>query len=133
MHGWQFRFPSGAIANGFSSFNCSATMAWEVIGEKARLVGDPGCFYGGNHVRLVDGGSSNELKIDEIDQFGREMDWMADAVRGKVPLVSSGEEGLQDVRLMDAIMRSAHTGQNIAIDWTYRRAVDPAAVVDRVG
>lgn len=128
---WQFKFPSGAICNGSTSFNYNATMAYSVWGEKARIQADPGCFYGGNHLRMVDGGKFTEIEIPEIDQFAREMDWMADVVRGKAPLVSSGEEGLQDMRLITAILDSvAQGGAPIKTEWGYKRAVDPAAVVD---
>jgi glucose-fructose oxidoreductase len=127
---WQFRFPSGAICNGSTSFNCDSVMAFEVMGEKGRVVADPGCFYGGN--RLTYGAPSGAtVPIKEIDQFAREMDWMADVVRGRAPMVAPGEEGLQDMRLMAAILQSvARGGATIPTDWGYRRAVDPAAVVD---
>ena len=56
---------------------------------------------------------------------------MADVVRGKAPMVSTGEEGLQDVRLMEAIFESIRKGgATVKTDWGYKRAVDPAAVVD---
>lgn len=127
---WQFRFPSGAIANGSTSFNCEGTMAFQVLGEKGRVVADPGCFYGGN--RLTFGAPSGPtVPIVEIDQFAREMDWMAEVVRGRAPLVAPGEEGLQDMRLIEAILQSVgRGGAAIRTDWGYRRAVDPAAVVD---
>jgi len=128
---WQFRFPSGAICNGSTSFSCSPTMAYEVIGETGRLVGDPAAFYGGNRLRVEGQPGEREPKIVQIDQFAREMDWMSDVVRGRAPMVSTGEEGLQDMRLMKAIMDSAaQGGATIKSDWGYRRAVDPAAVVD---
>jgi predicted dehydrogenase len=130
MIAWQFRFPSGALSNGSTSFNYDGTMAFQVFGEKGRVVADPGCFYGGN--RLTWGApSGTPVAITEIDQFAREMDWMADVVRGRAPMVSPGEEGLQDMRLMDAIKRSiAANGATIKTDYGYRRAIDPAAVVD---
>jgi predicted dehydrogenase len=128
MISWQFRFPSGAIAEGSTSFSYAATMAFRVYGDSGKLAADPGCVYGGNRLRV---GETNTLSIHEIDQFAREMDWMADVVRGKAPLVSPGEEGLQDMRLMRAIMDSAaRGGATIRTDWGYRRAFDPAAVVD---
>jgi predicted dehydrogenase len=132
MIAWQFRFPSGAIANGSSSFSQPGTMAYQAIGEQARLVADPGCFYGGNHLTLLhDGQPPAPQPVHEIDQFGREMDWMADVVRGKAPLVSTGEEGLQDMRLMHAILESiAKGGATLDTRFGYRRAFDPAAVVD---
>jgi hypothetical protein len=94
MIAWQFRFPSGALANGSSSFSQPGTMAYQVIGDQARLVADPGCFYAGNHLSLVaDNQPPVPQLVHEIDQFAREMDWMADVVRGKAPLVSSGRRG----------------------------------------
>jgi predicted dehydrogenase len=125
---WQFRFPSGAMANGSTSFAYAGTMAWRVYCDSGKLTAEPGCFYDGNRLSV---GEAAPLPIHEIDQFAREMDWMADVVRGKAPLVSPGEEGLQDMRLMKAIMDSlAQNGAPIRTDWGYKRAFDPAAVVD---
>jgi predicted dehydrogenase len=127
---WEFRFPSGTIAQGSTSFDAADEMAFEVIGQHKRLVADPGCFYNGNHLYEWRGGSRTEIPIHEIDQFAREMDWMADVVRGRAPLVSPGEEGLQDMRLMHAILESvARGGAAVRTDWGYRRAVDPASAV----
>ncbi len=129
---WQFRFPSGVIANGSTSFAYAPTMAFEVICEQGRLVADPAAFYGGNQLTVVKGGQAQPpVPAPPSDQFAREMDWMADVVRGKAPMVSPGEEGLQDMRLMQAILESAaKDGATVKTDWGYRRAVDPAAVVD---
>ncbi|MBO9558201.1 MAG: Gfo/Idh/MocA family oxidoreductase [Caulobacter sp.] len=129
---WQFRFLSGVIANGSTSFNYAATMAFEAICEQGRLVADPAAFYGGNRLTVVEGGQAQPpVPAPAGDQFAREMDWMADVVRGKAPMVSPGEEGLQDMRLMEAILESAaKDGATVKTDWGYRRAVDPAKVVD---
>jgi glucose-fructose oxidoreductase len=129
---WQFRFPSGTLATGSTSFAYAGTMAFQVFCEKGRLVADPGAFYGGNRLTLQGGPPGiAQPNPPQGDQFAREMDWMADVVRGRAPLVSPGEEGLQDMRLMKAILDSvAQGGVTIATDWGYRRAYDPAAVVD---
>jgi len=127
---WEFRFPSGVIAQGSTSFDAADEMAFEVIGQHKRLVADPGCFYNGNHLYQWQGGSRTEIPVHEIDQFAREMDWMADVVRGRAPLVSPGEEGLQDMRLMHAILESvSRGGAAVSTNWGYRRAVDPAMAV----
>jgi len=129
---WQFRFPSGTIANGSTSFSYAGTMAYQAFCENGRLVADPACFYGGNRMTLVGvPAAEREPSFPQIDQFEREMDWMAEVVRGTVPLVTPGEEGLQDVRLMTAILESVNKdGATVKTDWGYRRAYDPAAVVD---
>jgi predicted dehydrogenase len=127
---WQFRFPSGAIANGSTSFASGGSMKWDIFCEKARLRGDPGCYYGGNRLDIFSHPDQGEVKLPDIDQFAREMDWMAEAVRGRVPLVSPGEEGVQDMRLIKAILESVgNGGASVRTDWGYKRAHDPAAVV----
>jgi glucose-fructose oxidoreductase len=127
---WEFRFPSGAICLGSTSFASNGGMGYQVAGDKGRLVADPACFYNGN--RLTFGAPSGKtVEVKEIDQFAREMDWMADVVRGRAPMVAPGEEGLQDMRLMAAILESVKRGgATIKTDFGYRRAVDPATVVD---
>ena len=128
---WQFRFPSGAIANGSTSFSYQGTMAYQVFCEHGKMTAEPGAFYGGNRLTIDGTIGDREPKIREIDQFAREMDWMADVVRGKAPMVSTGEEGLQDMRLMHAIMASVKQGgAPVKTAWGYKRAHDPAAVVD---
>lgn len=126
---WEFRFPSGAVSTNCTSFDQAGTMAWEVYGEHGKMTADPGCFYNGNRLTITGLPGEDRPKIVEIDQFAREMDWMAEVVRGRAPLVSPGEEGLQDMRLMHAILQSvARDGASVPIDWGYRRAHDPAAV-----
>ncbi len=130
FYSWQFRFPSAAIGIGSTSFNYAGTMSWHVIGERGKMKADPGCFYSGNRLTVSEG---MDPEIHEIDQFAREMDWMADVVRGRAPMVSTAEEGLQDMRLMAAIMESAaRGGATIPTNFGFRRPVDPAAVVDVV-
>jgi len=127
---WEFRFPSGAISTGTTSFDQAGTMAWEVYGTRGKMVADPGCFYGGNRLAVSAGPGDGQPKIAEVDQFAREMDWMGDIVRGRAPMVSPGEEGLQDMRLIRAILESvARGGATVPTDFGYRRAVDPAKAV----
>jgi predicted dehydrogenase len=128
---WEMRFPSGAISTGTTSFDQAGTMAWEVYGQRGKMIAEPGCFYSGNRLSISGVPGEGQPKIQEIDQFAREMDWMADVVRGRAPLVSPGEEGLQDMRLIHAILESASKdGAPVRTDWGYRRAVDPAVAVN---
>jgi predicted dehydrogenase len=128
---WQFRFPSGVLAHGSTSFSYGSCMKFDVFCENARIRADPAAYYGGIRLDILSHADQGQVKLPDIDQFAREMDWMADVVRGKVPLVSTGEEGLQDVRLMEAILESVRKGgATVKTDWGYRRAIDPAAVVD---
>ena len=128
---WQFKFPSGALGHGSTSFSYAGCMKWDVFCEQARIRADPAAFYGGNQLSILSSTDQGPVRVAEIDQFTREMDWMGDVVRGLVPMVSPGEEGLQDVRLMEAILESVRKGgASVKTDWGYKRAFDPAAVVD---
>jgi hypothetical protein len=94
------------------------------------MIAEPGCFYSGNRLSISGVPGDAQPQIREIDQFAREMDWMADVVRGRAPLVSPGEEGLQDMRLMRAILDSvSRDGAAVRTNWGYRRAFDPAVAV----
>lgn len=74
------------------------------------------------------------MQWSPIDQFAREIDHFCQAVAGEVPVVADGEEGLQDIRLMLAILESGRTGRPVSTDWGYRRSADPAeAVPDGLG
>jgi predicted dehydrogenase len=125
---WEFRFPSGAVSTNCTSFDQADTMAWQVYGEHGKMTADPGCFYNGNRLTISGVAGEDRPSIIEIDQFAREMDWMSEVIRGQAPLVSPGEEGLQDMRLMHAILQSvALDGASVATDWGYHRMYDPAA------
>lgn len=130
MVAWQMRFPSGAIGEGSSCFSQPGTMSWQVVCSDRRMVADPGCFYGGNALRIIGGTDDAQPKIGEIDHFGNEMNWFADVVRGTAPNVSPGEEGLQDMRIIHAILQSvAQGGASVKIARGYKRAHDPATAV----
>jgi predicted dehydrogenase len=47
-------------------------------------------------------------QIDQLDDF-------ALAVRNKTQPAATGEEGLKDIRLIDAILRAAETGNRIKL------------------
>ena len=127
---WQMRFPSGAIGEGSSCFSQPGTMTWQAIGTDRRLVADPGCFYGGNVMKMVGGQHDAQPQVKEIDHFGNEMNWFADVVRNRAPNVAPGEEGLQDMRIMHAIMESVNTGgAAVKTAYGYKRAYDPATTV----
>jgi glucose-fructose oxidoreductase len=105
-------------------------MAFRTFSDQGRLNADPGCIYNGNVLQVQTKGKPQTVDLPDPDQFAREMDWMANVVLGRSPMVSPGEEGLQDMRLMHAILESLRQGgAPVQTNFGYRRAVDPAAVV----
>ena len=43
------------------------------------------------------------------------MDGFAQAINGDAPFKATGEEGLQDMRIIEAIYESARTGKSVTI------------------
>ena len=83
-----------------------------VTAERGWFGLDPAFFYGGNHGRRSDG---QEIRFPEIDLFAAEMDDFAQCILEGRPTKVPGEEGLQDVRILQAIYESARTGKAVAL------------------
>lgn len=128
---WQFRFPSGAIAQGSTSYSYAGISRFDVLGTDGRLTMDPATNYRGMDLRVSGKKGEQRREITEINQFAREMDHIAEAVAADRPVTTPGEEGLQDIRLMLAIYEAMESGQSIKTDWGYRRAVDPVDAANR--
>jgi glucose-fructose oxidoreductase len=126
---WQMRFPGGALFHGSTSYSYAFTNSIQVIGARGLMSFDPSMEYHAHRLRIRAGGQDRVIQNSPIDQFAREMDHFCQAITDDIPVVADGEEGLQDVRLMLAILEAGRTGRAVATDWGYRRNADPATAV----
>jgi len=108
---FSLSFPSGVIANCISSYAVFLNR-FAVAAEGGRFGVDPGLNYHGIRGFRSDG---KPLAFPDIDQFAAEMDDFATCVRTGRPTRVPGEEGLRDVRIMDAIYRAAETGREVRL------------------
>ncbi len=125
---WQMRFPGGTLFNGSTSYSYAFTNSIQVIGTRGVMTFDPSIEYHAQRLRIRAGGE-RVIQWSPIDQFAREMDHFCASVAENVPVVADGEEGMQDVRLMLAILEAGRTGRPVRTDWGYRRNADPATAV----
>ena len=107
---WQMEFPSGAIAN------CNTSCGFEI--DRFYASADEGSFelspalsYG----PFVGKTSAKELKFPVINQQKTQLDEICKLLieNKKLPNHITGEEGLKDVRIINAIYKSAKTGKKI--------------------
>jgi len=107
---WQMEFPSGAISN------CNTSCGFEI--DRFYAAADEGSFelspalsYG----PFVGKTSAKELKFPVINQQQTQMDEICKLLldNKKLPSHITGEEGLKDVRIINAIYKSAKTGKKI--------------------
>ncbi len=108
---FQLRFPSGALANLSSSYSTASVKRIQALGSKASLIIDPGTEYEGNRLTMLTESGRQEIKVQESSQFAGEMDHFSRCVRDGGEPLTPGEEGLRDVRIMEAIYASAREGR----------------------
>lgn len=103
---FQLTFPSGAVANCQTSFGMN--MNWLNINyEKGWLKMEPQSGYGGNRGMMSDG---TEIYTPIQLHQNIQMDDDALALKQNQTLLVPGEEGLRDIRVVEAIYRSAKGG-----------------------
>ncbi|MXV43514.1 Gfo/Idh/MocA family oxidoreductase [Saccharibacter sp. 17.LH.SD] len=120
---WMMRYRSGGVAHGSSSFTTHAVTRFCLQGEKGSLLLDPATSYWSNRVNLIKTGdihtwSTPMFTIEALNQFSAQLDHLPISLEKGTRVAATGEEGMQDVRLIQAIYESAHTGRPVATDWS---------------
>jgi predicted dehydrogenase len=111
---FTLRFPSGVLANCSSGYSYHDNRFLRVMGADAWAGLDPAFSYDNLTMQIGRrAGQSSGLeqrRWSPKNQFALEMDAYAEAIaHDRVPL-TPGEEGLQDMRIMEAIYQSAASG-----------------------
>jgi glucose-fructose oxidoreductase len=115
---FQLRFPSGTVANLSSSYSTASVKRIQAFGEKGSLILDPATEYEGNRLTLQTEKGRQEVKVKEQSQFAAEMDHFSQSVMDNRDPKTPGEEGLRDIRIMQAIYQSAREGRPISMEAT---------------
>jgi glucose-fructose oxidoreductase len=110
------RFGDDRIATLITSFNAAGVGDYRIVGTKGHLHADPAYEYaeGLQYTVTVDGRTTKK-SAGKRDQFAPELLYFSDCILNDRQPEPSGEEGLQDVRIVEALYRSAHTGRPVAI------------------
>lgn len=110
------RFPSGVIANCTSSYS-SHHNRYRITGSDGFIDLDPATAYAGQKMTVSRKGKDEPANVEQLPgtQFSRQLDHLAECVlTGRDPIVP-GEEGLADLRVIEAIYRSAKEGRAIRL------------------
>lgn len=110
---FQLGFPSGAIASCLSTYSMNNLDRFFLNGNKGYAEMQPSTGYGPIKARTHKG----EIEYPHVTHQTVQMDEMSDIIlQGKkveVPL--DGEEGVKDLKIMDAIVEAAKTGKKIPL------------------
>lgn len=113
---FTLRFPSGVLASCISSYSSPHNEA-RVIGTDGYIELDPATPYQGQRLRVRVKGETTEPAIDTSgpSQFAAQLDHLAQCIlTNRTPLVP-GEEGLRDIRIIEAVYRSMNEGRRVAL------------------
>ena len=111
---FQFGFPSGAVASCLSTYNMNGLDKFYLNAEKGFAEMQPSTGYGPIKGKTNKGELTQEHKTHQTVQ----MDEMAGIIlEGKKPVVPvDGEEGLKDLKIIDAIYEAVRTGKKISLN-----------------
>jgi glucose-fructose oxidoreductase len=114
---WQLKFPSGAVAACKSMYSANQNHII-CVGDTGRIELEPATRYDGNHMWTGRDGREQEITPPPgpgKTQFAGQLDHLVECIAtGREPIVS-GEEGLRDMRIIEAIYRSAREGRTIQL------------------
>jgi glucose-fructose oxidoreductase len=110
------RFPGDRLAHFAVSFGSAAAGWYEVVGEKGSLCLDPAYEYVGERILYTTIGERERRRtFPKLDQIAPEIEYFSECIRGRRVPEPSGEEGLADVRIVEALFRSAETGRTVPL------------------
>lgn len=105
------RFPQQRVATFVCSFNAPSIQTLTVAGTKGTLRMEPAYDYAMDlkHFLSVDG-TTKETVFPRRDQFGAELTYFSDCILNDCVPEPDGWEGMQDVRIIEAICQSVRSG-----------------------
>ena len=110
------RFEGERVAAFVTSFDAADVASYRVVGTKGHLHVDPAYEYAeGLAYELTVKGRTTRKRIGRRDQFAPELLYFSDCILKDREPEPSGEEGLQDVRIVEALYESSETGKFVEI------------------
>jgi glucose-fructose oxidoreductase len=108
---FQLKFPSGAVASLITSFDMSVNYM-SAVAQQGWFKLEPFSSYSGIKGRS----SQGPISFPQINQQAAQMDEVSRCIQDGKPMRVPGEEGLRDIRVVEAIYRSIEEdGQTIMI------------------
>jgi predicted dehydrogenase len=101
-------FSEDRIATFYASFAAFPRSQFEIIGTRGRITADPAYEYAeGLAYTIQTRKRSREVQAKKHDQFAAELKYFAECIRTGKKVEPDGEEGLADLRIIEAIRHSS--------------------------
>lgn len=113
------RFPEDRVAQFTISYASESAERFTIAGTEGEITAEP-CFGFGEDVgisyTLTKDGSSESFAHDPVEQFGGQTQYFVECIRNGEQPEPSGEEGLLDTRVHEAVLRSLETGETVTLE-----------------
>lgn len=113
---FQMNFPSGAISNSTTTYSsyvdrlhATTGYRWFSLSPSFNAIGTKGEFFNDNIQPFIFKSKAFQ-QIDQMDDF-------VTCIRQRKISVAAGEEGLIDLKIIEAIKRAADTGRKVELKW----------------
>lgn len=111
------KFTEGRIANFTVSFGAYSSSDYDLIGTKGRLRLEKAYGYNTSmNLKTYEPGKVNIKKYSKRDQFAAELIYFSDCIQRKKRPEPSGEEGLADIKIIEALLLSMDLRAPITLD-----------------
>jgi glucose-fructose oxidoreductase len=109
---FTLKFPSGLVGHGTSGYSWrEGKNQYEVTGSKGTLRAEPATAYFGDRLTL----NGETLPVTANNQWAAQIDHFSDCIRHKKRVQTPGEEGLRDIRIIQAIYEAGATGKSVQL------------------
>ena len=112
---FMLRFPSGAIANCYSSYGINYVDHYRAGGSEGWLEMEPAHVYSDLVQRVYKDGKFIVTTPSTWDQFAAEMDAFSEAIQQDRDVATPGEEGVRDMKILMACYESPRTGNTMKL------------------
>jgi predicted dehydrogenase len=115
------KFPGDRVAQFIVSFGSYEQDHYRLVGTKGHIELHDGYEYSGpRELHLSVGGKERVRKFKPADQFAPELIAFSKAILDDTPVEPDGEEGLRDVRIIVAALKSARENRPLTLSWPAR-------------
>lgn len=113
---FQLKFPSGVVADCVSTYG-SGHNRYRAVGTRGWLDAESATAYDGNRLRLRRDGQTVDHSAPPLptNQFSGQLDHLSQCVMTDSDPIVSGEEGLRDMRIIEAIYQAAREGRTVTL------------------
>ncbi len=115
------RFPDERVAQFTCSFGAADRSHYEIVGTRGVLALDNAYEYAAEMTMSIQSDHGTKQRtFEKRDQIAAEIEYFARCIRDDIEPEPSGWEGLEDVRILQAIQSSARFGRTVPIDPIHR-------------